>query len=210
MNLKEELECLEEVSEGRELTEEEEWTRLECLKNLKEIEGYKLKDIKQRARVRWDLEGDENTKFFHGYIKSRRAFNNILGLMIDEVWTTKPSMIKKEIMRFFRRAFEEKVRDRPKLICQNIRCLSEEDTVSLTVPFSKEKIKHAVFECGSDKAPGPDGFNFKFIKRKGTIAAGCSSSFITLIPKNKDPVGLREYRPIKNFYRRLLLWKAKT
>ncbi|XP_021986108.1 uncharacterized protein LOC110882380 [Helianthus annuus] len=74
--------------------------------------------------------------------------------------------------------------------------LSEPDAASLTVPFSKEEIKRAVFECGLDKAPIPDGFNFNFIKSKGTIAAGCNSSFITLIPRNNDPVGLREYRPI--------------
>ncbi|XP_022032258.1 uncharacterized protein LOC110933336 [Helianthus annuus] len=165
MKLKEELECLEEVAEGRELTEEEEWTRMECLKDLKEIEGYKVKDIIQRSRARWDLEGDENTRFFHGYIKSRRACNNIPGLMINDVWVTRPSLIKKEIMGFFKRAFEEKIRERPKLIFQNAKRLSEAEAASLTVPFSKEEIKRAVFECGSDKAPGPDGFNFNFIKR---------------------------------------------
>ncbi|XP_021980012.1 uncharacterized protein LOC110876144 [Helianthus annuus] len=169
MTIKEELERLEEVAEGRELSEEEEWTRSECLKDLKELEGYKLKDIKQRARARWDLEGDENMGIFHGYIKSRRACNNIPGLKINEEWITKPSMIKKEIMGFFKRVFEEKIKDRPKLICQNAKCLSEVDAASLTIPFRKEEIKCAVFECGSDKAPGPDGFNFNFIKRYWNI-----------------------------------------
>ncbi|XP_021986901.1 uncharacterized protein LOC110883470 [Helianthus annuus] len=117
MSHKEELEDLESVGEERELSEEEEWTKMECLKDLNELEGYKIKDIKQKARARWDLEGDENTAFFHGYTKSRRAFSNIPGLMIDDVWTTKPALIKKEILGFFRRAFKEKVKDRPKLIC---------------------------------------------------------------------------------------------
>ncbi|KAJ0888367.1 putative Endonuclease/exonuclease/phosphatase superfamily [Helianthus annuus] len=165
MTIKEELEHLEEVAEGRELSKEEEWTRSECLKDLKETEGYKLKDIKQRARARWDLQGDQNTRFFHGYIESRRACNNITSLLINEVLITKPFMIKKDIMGFFKMAFEEKIKDRPKLICQNAKCLSEADTASLTVPFSKEEIKRAVFECGSDKALGPDGFKFNFIKR---------------------------------------------
>ncbi|XP_022040327.1 uncharacterized protein LOC110942874 [Helianthus annuus] len=31
---------------------------------------------------------------------------------------------------------------------------------------------------------------------KGAISERCSSSFITLIPKNKDPVGLKDYRTI--------------
>ncbi|XP_035830909.1 uncharacterized protein LOC110866871 [Helianthus annuus] len=196
MALKEELDILDEMSEGRELSEEEEWTKMECQKGIKDLEGYKIKDLKHRARARWDLEGDENSTFFHGYIKSRRAFNNILGLMIDGVWTTKPSLLKKEIMGFFKKAFEEKIKDRPKLTCHNVRRLSEVDAASLTTPFSKEEIKNAVFECGSDKALAPDGFNLKFVKSKGTTAVGCSSSFITLILKNKDPVGLRQYRTI--------------
>ncbi|KAJ0536200.1 putative RNA-directed DNA polymerase [Helianthus annuus] len=135
------------------------------MKDIKEMEGYKVKDLKQRARIKWDLEGDENSAFFHGYINSRRACNNIPGLMIDGVWTTKPVLIKKEIMRFYRNAFKEKIKDRPKLICHNLKRLAIEEAASLVLPFSGEEIKSAVFECGADKAPGPDGFNFRFIKR---------------------------------------------
>ncbi|XP_035838746.1 uncharacterized protein LOC118486418 [Helianthus annuus] len=165
----------DEVSEERKLLEEEEWSKVECLKDLRELEGYKIKDLKQRARIRWDLEGDENSAFFHGYINSRRALNNIPGLMVDGKWISKPSLVKREIMHFFKKAFEEKTKDRPRLNCHIIRRLSEEDAAILTVPFRNEEIKSAV---------------------KGTIEAGCSSSFITLIPKSKDPVGLRDYRPI--------------
>ncbi|XP_035837072.1 uncharacterized protein LOC118484992 [Helianthus annuus] len=76
---------------------------MECLKDLKELEGYKLKDIKQRSRARWDLDGNENSCSFMDRLR---------------------------------------------------------------------------------------------VEGKGTIATGCSSSFITFIPKNKDPVGMKEYRPI--------------
>ena len=31
--------------------------------------------------------------------------------------------------------------------------------------FQEEEIKDAVWGCGSDKSPGPDGINFKFIKQ---------------------------------------------
>ncbi|XP_021995891.1 uncharacterized protein LOC110893079 [Helianthus annuus] len=212
--LKEDLEHLDELLEIRELSEEEEWAKSVCLKDLKELEGYRIKYLKQRARIRWDLEGDENPAFFHGYINSRRANNNNPGLLIDGVWTSTPSLVKKEILGFFKRAFKENIKDRPKLNCHNIKRLSEEEAASLMVPFRSEEIKIAVFECGADKAPGPDGFNFKFIKKywnlfesdfsnllasfysEGSISEGCSSSFITLIPKNKYPVGLKDYRLI--------------
>ena len=31
--------------------------------------------------------------------------------------------------------------------------------------FSYEEIKNAIWSCGNEKAPGPDGFTFKFFKR---------------------------------------------
>jgi len=31
-------------------------------------------------------------------------------------------------------------------------------------PFKEEEIYSAVWACGNDKSPGPDGLNFKFIK----------------------------------------------
>ena len=77
-----------------------------------------------------------------------------------------------------------------------------------------DKIKTAVFDCGSEKAPGPDEFTFKLLKSKwetikddiirfvklfeetGRISKGCNSSFITLVPMTKDHVTLGDYRPI--------------
>ncbi|GKF01267.1 hypothetical protein Tco_0028190 [Tanacetum coccineum] len=68
--------------------------------------------------------------------------------------------------------------------------------------------------CGSDKAPGPDGFNFKYIKwfwdiikvdilrairwlwDNGEFSRGCNASFVTLILKVVDPMRLGNYRPI--------------
>ena len=77
-----------------------------------------------------------------------------------------------------------------------------------------EEIKLAVSSCGSDKAPGPDGFTFKFFKTYwdlvkddivefvkyfetlGKFSNGCNSSFISLAAKVKDPLSLKDYRPI--------------
>ncbi|GJR52184.1 RNA-directed DNA polymerase, eukaryota [Tanacetum coccineum] len=92
--------------------------------------------------------------------------------------------------------------------------LSEEQRHELEKPFSSEEVKAAVWSCGSDKTPGPDGFSFKFIKRflnvvssdimeflkffeKGVgLARGCNPSFISLIPKVCDPMTPNNYRPI--------------
>lgn len=72
----------------------------------------------------------------------------------------------------------------------------------------------AVASCDPSKAPGPDDFNFRFIKvawsiikeemykiindfwASGTLLKGCNVAFIALIAKIENPRGLKEYRPI--------------
>ena len=84
----------------------------------------------------------------------------------------------------------------------------------MAVPFLDLEIKEAVWSCDGDKCPGPDGFNFKFIKefwemmktdfRKfvdefhvhGSFPRGSNASFIALIPKTKHPQSFDDYRPI--------------
>ena len=72
----------------------------------------------------------------------------------------------------------------------------------------------AVWDCESEKSPGPDGLNFKFIKSfwhtikpdvlhfldefyvNGRFPKGCNASFIALIPKKADPQVQNDYRHI--------------
>uniref|UniRef100_A0A251VEZ9 Putative reverse transcriptase domain-containing protein n=1 Tax=Helianthus annuus TaxID=4232 RepID=A0A251VEZ9_HELAN len=159
-------------------------------------------------------DGDENSAFFHSVVNGRKAKNNIPGLLVDGEWVSKPTLVKKHIFQFFRNLFSSNISGRPKMFCGNLKTLPAESKDFLAATFSKEEVKEAVFECGSDRAPGPDGFNFFFLKKfwavfeddfvnlmedfyhTGSINHGYSAAFITLIPKVKNPVGLTDYRPI--------------
>ncbi|GKA02581.1 RNA-directed DNA polymerase, eukaryota, reverse transcriptase zinc-binding domain protein [Tanacetum coccineum] len=79
---------------------------------------------------------------------------------------------------------------------------------------SNEEIKRAVWDCGTDKSPSPDGFSFGFYRRfwyliendvydvvkyfytYGVIPKGCNSSFIALIPKSPGANMVKDFRPI--------------
>lgn len=51
--------------------------------------------------------------------------------------------------------------------------ISEEDARVLERPFSESEVWEAVKCCDSEKAPVPDGFNFRFIKRFWGIIKEC-------------------------------------
>ncbi|KAJ9536970.1 hypothetical protein OSB04_029703 [Centaurea solstitialis] len=80
--------------------------------------------------------------------------------------------------------------------------------------FREEEIRNAVWNIGGEKAPGPDGLTFAFLRKYWDIVgtdfyraikefesypnriAVSNSSFIALIPKAKDPLCLDDFRPI--------------
>nr|GEZ15733.1 RNA-directed DNA polymerase, eukaryota [Tanacetum cinerariifolium] len=94
------------------------------------------------------------------------------------------------------------------------RKLSLKQQKELENEVSNEEIKKAVWNCGTDKAPGPDGYTFGFYRKfwyliegdvcdvvkffftHGNIPKGCNSSFIALIPKIPDFKLVKDYRPI--------------
>ena len=43
-------------------------------------------DLKQKARIKWDIDGDENINFFHGVINCNKRRNMLNGLGIDRNW----------------------------------------------------------------------------------------------------------------------------
>ncbi|GJZ22274.1 cytochrome P450 [Tanacetum coccineum] len=58
--------------------------------DLMALEHRNLKELGQKAKVRWALEGDENTRFFHGIINNNRNRSIINGLNILGAWVTDP------------------------------------------------------------------------------------------------------------------------
>lgn len=92
--------------------------------------------------------------------------------------------------------------------------VSQEKNLMLTTPFMEQEIKLAVANYERSKSPGPDGFNFKFIKESWDIVKddilkmvtefhwnvrivrGSNPSFIVLLPKKEGARCLNDYRPI--------------
>ncbi|GKV15204.1 hypothetical protein SLEP1_g26006 [Rubroshorea leprosula] len=169
---------------------------------------------KQKSRSKWVREGDANTRFFHRVAKGRRAQNNIAGLRCEGEWLEDPDLVKNEVCRYFRSLFQGESWNRPKPGNIKFQQISEEKKDWLERSFSAEEIEEALRSCDGSKAPGPDGYNFNFLKfawqsikedfinffsefhSNGKLVRGLNSSFIALIPKKLNVGGLKDYRPI--------------
>nr|GEY42474.1 RNA-directed DNA polymerase, eukaryota, reverse transcriptase zinc-binding domain protein [Tanacetum cinerariifolium] len=165
---KDELEALEAIIDKGDGNVEVVNKRMEVVNTLQKIDKICSSEMAQKAKVKWSIEGDENTSFFHGMLNKKRSLLNIQGSMVDGMW---------------------------------IESLNRE-------------IKRAVWDCGIDKSPGPDGFTFGFYRRLwnliendvydaikyffsyGVIPKGCNLSFIALIPKIPDANTVKDFRTI--------------
>ncbi|GJY05614.1 hypothetical protein Tco_0371554 [Tanacetum coccineum] len=54
------------------------------LNELHEINSVNASELSQKAEIRWSIEGDENSKFFHGIINKKRAQLAIRGILADD------------------------------------------------------------------------------------------------------------------------------
>ncbi|GJR48534.1 RNA-directed DNA polymerase, eukaryota [Tanacetum coccineum] len=188
--------------------------RLNLLHELEIIDKFALMDLIQKARVKWDIEGDENTKFFHGLINQKRRNQMINGIMVEGNWITDPSLIKDVFFQFYKVKFQAQDSQISFPNLPHSQTLNSMDRDYLERLVTHEEIKEAVWDCGRSKAPGPNGFSFAFVKNYWDIIKkdlhdfinsffascdmpyGANSSFFTLIPKVNNPTLIIDFRPI--------------
>ncbi|GJY36403.1 hypothetical protein Tco_0421781 [Tanacetum coccineum] len=56
--------------------------RTEVLNSIQHLDKIQAMDMAQKAKVKWAIEGDENSRYFHGILNKKRSQSNILvGIM---------------------------------------------------------------------------------------------------------------------------------
>ncbi|GKC49032.1 hypothetical protein Tco_1071777, partial [Tanacetum coccineum] len=113
---------------------------LKARKEWIEKENEQVGILRQKARIKWDIEGDENSKYFHTMIRSRNNKNNIRGLMIDGVWCKEPDRKKEDVFRFYKDIFLAKGGRRAQFDNNRVHRLSVEDSCGLEAPFTENKV----------------------------------------------------------------------
>ncbi|GKC04386.1 RNA-directed DNA polymerase, eukaryota [Tanacetum coccineum] len=188
--------------------------RMELSRIINDFKHLEATDRIQKAKLKWAIEGDENSKFFHGIINKKRSQLSIRGVINDGQWHTDPEMVKDAFMRHFANRFKQPGSARLKINVDFPNRLSIDQTEYLDRCISIDEIRCAVWDCGANKSPGPDGYTFDFFRRywsfigpdfcsavewffdKGSFPIGSNASFIALIPKVADAKFVADFRPI--------------
>ncbi|MCH87417.1 LINE-1 reverse transcriptase like, partial [Trifolium medium] len=177
---------------------------------LKSIEA----SIFQRSRTKWLKEGDANTWYFHSCLTARKRGNNISVLRTSDGWVEGPVNVREATVTFFRKHFDNVEWNRPVLEGVVLPVLSEERKGMRVSIFTMDEIEAAIKSSDGSKCPGPDGFNFAFLKEfwglmrneirilfdqfhaNDCVPKCLMSYFLTLVPKIKSPQSLGDFRPI--------------
>ena len=169
---------------------------------------------RKRARTYGFNIKDHNTKFFHASTLYKRRRNEIVQKNIQGRRVHGVANLKSEIRNHFVQRFaQDQVPDFDFSMDNHPKITESQAHFLETIP-SREEVKNAVWACGIDKAPGFDGFNFKFIKEMwdvikeeiyesvmeffvdGRTVRHLNVTWVTLIPKVENPTSIEDYRPI--------------
>ncbi|XP_020676647.1 uncharacterized protein LOC110095446 [Dendrobium catenatum] len=119
---------------------------------------------KQRAKVKWINEGDQNSKFFHSFASARKNVNFIasikddLGNLFDN-----HNEIEEVLIHYFKNKWSEKnciLNGWP----ENTKCPDDQDRLTLCKDFSIEEVEEALKGTTACTAPGEDGVSYSFFK----------------------------------------------
>lgn len=206
LNLSRLVDCTDEASVQEYLRERDKLNEL-----LLQEEIY----WKQRAKLHWLKEGDENTRFFHSYASTRKRINKITYLVGEDGVRVEDQEGMSEVVRdYFTRLFTGDVEEGALVYEQGVRTVSRNQNLKLVEEFSFDEFITAVKQMHPDKSAGPDGLNPTFFQKfwslmgvdvyeyckswleSSVLPGELNSTNVVLIPKKEDANCMKELIPI--------------
>jgi hypothetical protein len=193
---------------------------LDILKKLKSEINFLLEKEermwRQRSRTSWLKDGDRNTRYFHGQASQRRRRNRITSLRNnDGEWMDTKDEVVNTLIGYYESIFQS---SHPSLIEEAVahvpQVVSSSMNERLTRAFTEVEVEDALKQMAPLKALGPDGLPPLFYQKfwpvvgpdvtrgvlsclnSGQLLTSINHTFITLIPKVKNPERVTKFRPI--------------
>ena len=170
----------------------------------------------QRSHLQWLQNGDRNTRFFHSTATQRKRRNFIKGLRDENgVWQEDETVFSGILNRFYEELFTSSNRHGSDRILDGVHeVVTEEMRIDLAKPYTGKEVDYAIKEMTPLKALGPDAMPPLFYQtywtdvgmdvsqvvlsslNSGSLLKSVNHTFITLIPKVKNPERVPKFRHI--------------
>jgi hypothetical protein len=144
-DLIEKIDTLDKVSETSGLSDADRFLKLDLEYNLKKIVNEENISLRQKARDKFLLEGDENSKYFHLLAKLKKRKLKILMLSHGDIVAHDDHGINDLATSFYKDLFGPSQVSNISLANLDMKQLEEGDRNFLISPFSLEEIKDVVF-----------------------------------------------------------------
>ena len=171
---------------------------------------------RQRSRTQHLKDGDRNTRFFHCRATIRKRRNTISGIKDrSDQWCTQADQIASVFEKYYKELFTSANPESVPTALSSIPQLVTNDMNStLTENFQAWEVECAIKQMAALKALGPDGMPSLFFQNywelvkgditntilsflnSGSLPSPINHTFVTLIPKIKNPERVTEFRPI--------------
>uniref|UniRef100_A0A2N9GQ47 Reverse transcriptase domain-containing protein n=1 Tax=Fagus sylvatica TaxID=28930 RepID=A0A2N9GQ47_FAGSY len=209
-----ELQAYNEKESLASLSTEEHNLREVCKADLESVAHAEEVFWRQKSRILWLKEGDNNTKFFHKMANSHRRNNYMDKVEVDGVVYEEESEIREQVVHFYESLYQESESWRPTVDGLEFDVITANERALLERRFDKDEVLQVVKDLQGDKAPGPDGFTMAFFQKCWSVIEedvmgffnevyqhckferSINASFIALIPKKQNASNIRDFRPI--------------
>jgi hypothetical protein len=212
------LECKLQALDAKEslasLSDEERLRREDYKLELEKVAHLEEVSWRQKSRVLWLKEGDNNTKFFHKMANSHRRYNYMERVEVAGVVYEEDSAVREKLVHFYESLYQKHEPWRPTVNGLDFDVISSEVRGMLERIFTIEEVLQVVSDLQGDKAPGLDGFTMVFFQKCWSVIEedvmgffaevhthfkfekSLNASFIALIPKKQNTSNIRDFRPI--------------
>ncbi|GKA40183.1 RNA-directed DNA polymerase, eukaryota [Tanacetum coccineum] len=119
--------------------------RANLFRDLKDIDHKDSTDLAQKAKIKWAVEGDENSNFFHDIVNKKRRQVAIKGILVEGEWIENPNRVISEFYSYYSNLLSALALDRFLLDDNFPRRLDTDQAYDLEDMVSNEEIRKRVF-----------------------------------------------------------------
>nr|GFB78037.1 RNA-directed DNA polymerase, eukaryota [Tanacetum cinerariifolium] len=102
-------------------------------------------------------------------LEGKRSQLAIRGVFDNGLWCTDPGKVKEAFFNHFEARFKKPVAHRFMLNFPFNKRLSDMQAADLEMNVSRDETQLAVWNCGENKSPGPNGYTFEFFRKYWNI-----------------------------------------